>query len=508
VTDEVDFDDFDVLIASAPEPTFGEDPDDFFDGQQLLAQTLARAVQAEVLIARLEMQRDTIENDALWFFDRCGVWRNGGRRKVEWACNRLLGERVRGSYIDTAMIAVRNAENMPNLSDAEPHPHLLNFTNGMLDWAVDADDKGWGFTQGHHPDHYSTVQLGVVWNPNATCPVFDTWVKEMLPEDCVDYIDEIIGYIMLNGNPLQKAILLHGSGRNGKGTFLRILKDIIGVSNCSSISLQQMCDNRFAPASLHMKLANIAGDIHGGRIEQTNIFKMVTGGDPIQMERKNQQPFMYTVWAVPLFSANKIPTSSDTSVGYINRWEVIPFLQDLTKKEGGPNPTIENEIRGVGLSSLAAGGAGGELEGIAARGVRGLRRLMARGHFERPASVQDEFKKFVEALDPVRTWISECCDIIGETDVVGKDTPWTERTVLHLEHAAWRKKNDLAPMSAKAFYERLEMAGFKAAQRTVVGKTSKQRVYLGIQIVDSGIQVGAESLGWAAAQSPGYDVNI
>lgn len=473
-------DEFDALIEAAPEPTFGGTPEDFFDGQQLLAQTLARFVQAEALIGRLNVRRDTIENDVMWYYDRRGVWQPGGRRQVEWACNKLLGERVRGTYIETAMIAVRNAENMPNLSDDAPHPALLNFRDGMLRWQ-DAV-----FTKGHHPDHYSTVQLGVRWNPDATCPTYDAWVKEILPDDCADYIDEIVGYIMLNGNPLQKAILLHGSGRNGKGTFLRICKDIIGAENCSSISLQQLCDNRFAPANLHMKLANIAGDVHGGRIEQTNIFKMVTGGDPIQAERKNQQPFTFTAWAVPLFSANKIPTSSDTSVGYINRWEVIPFLQDLTKKVGGPRPEMENEIRTH------------ELEGVAARGVRGLRRLMERGHFERPESVQAEFKRFVEALDPVRTWLAECTEADG----------FTERTVIHAEHSAWRRKNELSPISAKSLYERLDMAGFQAAQRTVAGKASKQRVYLGIQVTESNLYPSSESKSWVETMNEQSGVHL
>ena len=476
-------DEFDALISAAPEPTIGAAAEDFFDGQQLLAQTLARHVQSEVQIGRLKMQRDTIGNDALWYYDRCGVWRPGGQRMIEWACNKLLGERIRPGHIEVALIAIRNMETMPNIDDGPPHPDSVNFVNGMYDWKLDE------FTEGHHPDHHSTVQMGVRWNADAVCPIFNAWIRDILPEDCWDYIDEIIGYVMMNGNPLQKAVLLYGAGRNGKGTLLRIIKDVIGLANITAISLQQLTENRFAPASLHMKLADIAGDIHGGHIEQTNIFKTVTGDDVFEAERKNQQSFRFASWAVPMFSANKIPTSSDTSQGYINRWEVIPFTRDLTKVEGGPNPTIENSIRGC-VS---------ELEGVAVRGMRGLRRLMERGHFPRPPSVQEAFNRFVEALDPVRSWMAECTS--QEATELG-EAPWTYRTFLHMEHSAWREKNGHGKISAKAFYEKLEMAGLKSSQR------SKQRGYNVAVTENSGIQVTEDQATAAAKLMHSYDVHI
>ncbi len=128
-----------------------------------------------------------------------------------------------------------------------------------------------------------------------------------------------------------------------------------------------------------MKLANVAGDLDSRHVEATNVFKMVTGQDVIYAERKNGQPFRFTPWSVPIFSANKIPTSSDTSVGYLARWEVIPFTFDLTKLPDGPDDSIERYI------------VAHELPGIARRGVAGLARLMKRNGFERPTSVQEAF---------------------------------------------------------------------------------------------------------------------
>lgn len=231
---------------------------------------------------------------------------------------------------------LRSSADLPTIDDGPPHPHVLNFRNGMLDWETG------GFADWHDPNWFSTVQLGVDWNPAATCPRYDRWIKQVLPEDCGDFIDEVTGYLMLSGNPLHKAFLLKGSGRNGKGTFLRIHTALLGQENCASVPLQTMGENGFAVANLHMKLANVAGDLDNRHVEQTNVFKVVTGQDECYAERKNQQPFRFTAWAVPIFSANQIPTTSDTSQGYLSRWEVIPFPLDL--RQVGIDPTIEKDI--------------------------------------------------------------------------------------------------------------------------------------------------------------------
>jgi putative DNA primase/helicase len=289
---------------------------------------------------------------------------------------------------------------------------------------------------------HSTVRLAVPWTPDARCPRYDTWLRQVLPDDCAEFIDEVTGYLMLNGNPLHKAVLLHGSGRNGKGTWLRFITAMLGRSNCSSVPLQTLSENRFATAELHMKLANVAGDLDSRHVEQTNVFKMATGQDFIYAERKNGQPFRFVSWAVPLFSANQIPTSSDTSEGYLSRWEVIPFTVNLRALPGGINPKIEEYI------------VANELPGIARRGVEGLQRLMTRGSFDRPESVQEAYKEFERRIDQVRSWIDERCDR-SDADA------WTYRTDLFNDFTTWAASNGHKDMASGKFYERLVSAGYR-----------------------------------------------
>ena len=108
------------------------------------------------------------------------------------------------------------------------------------------------------PDYLSTVQLPVVYDQKAQCPAFEKFLTQVLPPDCYEptedspqgFIWELIGYLMYSGNPLHIAILLRGSGRNGKGTLIRVFKALLGEHNTSAVGLHDLTENRFRTATL------------------------------------------------------------------------------------------------------------------------------------------------------------------------------------------------------------------------------------------------------------------
>ena len=99
----------------------------------------------------------------------------------------------------------------------------------------------------------------------------------------------------------------------------------VGADNVSNVSLQQLASNRFAAASLEGKLANICADLPATRLEDTQLFKGITGGgDIIQAERKFQASFSFKPFARLLFSANRLPQSPDSSEAFFDRWIIVP----------------------------------------------------------------------------------------------------------------------------------------------------------------------------------------
>ena len=275
----------------------------------------------------------------------------------------------------------------------------------------------------------------------------------------VEPVWELIGYLMYSGNPLHKAVMLMGNGRNGKGTLLRVVVALLGERNITAVSLHDLVNTRFSTASLFGKIANIAGDIDGSYLENTATFKAITGGDSISAEHKGRDRFDFTPWAVPVFSANKVPPSADTTVGYLSRWFVIPFPRDFTGKEDrGLDGKLQTKS---------------ELQGIAARGVKALRRLMKRGDFDMPASATAARDEFARRVDQVRAWVDECCNV-GEH-------PFQPRTPLYQAYTTWAARDGYKPVKAGEFYDRLGAIAGVRSHRLAENGT---RGFLGINIVD------------------------
>lgn len=360
-----------------------------------------------------------------WSYDH-GVW-SPEHTAVERRVARLLRGRFRGAHVTNTAAYVRH---QVGTIDCDPTPDFMNFPNGMLEWAKGDD------LLPHAPHYGSTVQFPVAWDPDATCPNFDRFLNEMLTPDFVTLLWEVIGYMMLSGNPLQKAILFHGTGSNGKGTVMRVIEGLLGAHNVSAVSLDSLNTNRFASASLFGRIANLAGDIDATFQESTARFKQLTGGDLLDAEEKHKQSFRFTSWAVPIFSANKIPGSADVSHGYLRRWVTIRFGRTITEAE--VDLTLEDRLQA-------------ELPGIAAKGVRTLRGLMERGKFYDEGEVKQDKAEFAEAIDQVRQWIAE-------RTIPHRGHRETAKA-MYDDYKSWAAENGNGRLRAGEFYTRMENAG-------------------------------------------------
>src|SRR5450756_468891 len=102
------------------------------------------------------------------------------------------------------------------------------------------------------------------------------------------------------------AFFLTGGGKNGKSTYLDMVKYLLGRANYSALSLKSL-DDRFKTAELFGKLANIRDDIGKAFIDDNSTFKNLATGNTINVERKNEDPFDFDPYAKLFFSANDMP---------------------------------------------------------------------------------------------------------------------------------------------------------------------------------------------------------
>ena len=194
---------------------------------------------------------------------------------------------------------------------------------------------------------------------------------------------------------LQKAFLLLGEGGNGKSTFLNLVTSFLGQENVSNEPLQRLASNRFAAASLVGKLANICPDLPTARLEDTQLFKEITGGDIIQAERKFQPSFSYKPFARLLFSANRLPQSPDSSEAYFDRWIIVPFGRRFRGRSA--------EVPMDRLISRLTRPE--ELSGALNKALDALDRLRRRKGFTKPESTIRALDEYRAITDYFQVWL-------------------------------------------------------------------------------------------------------
>lgn len=181
------------------------------------------------------------------------------------------------------------------------------------------------------PDHLESIEIDANYDPTAYSSTADEFFTTATcgDKDVEQLLYEVIGYTMLKTNALAKAFVLVGAGRNGKSTFLDIIKAMLGRDNYTAISFKDLANN-FRAASLKNKLASIAGDISAQPIQESDLFKSITAYEDIQLEEKYKASYTDRLYSTMLYSCNKLPRTPDTSDGFYRRFVIIPFNADLS----------------------------------------------------------------------------------------------------------------------------------------------------------------------------------
>lgn len=418
-------------------------PDDFFSKEEgILVNKLARKIAKGLALG---------PDGEFWKYDN-GVFRPAPdevtKRMVE-----KLGNRYRRTQVATVEDVLRSI-GMPKLSDA-PEPGkwepLINLRNGMYNWQTKE-------LLPHSPEYKSTVQLPITYDEDAKCPEYTKWLNDVLEWDAVDLVWEATGYMLMTGNPLQKAFLLQGPEGTGKSTKLRVDETLLGRENITSQSLKNLSENRFAAASLFMKQANILGDIDAAYMRESSLFLAITGGDTFTAERKYRDGFEFRPFAKMVFSANKTWLSANDTGAYFRRWVILPFHKKLDRTQKFDESKLHAEAAGIFNYAMGS-----------------LRELWMRGEFDVTGSAREALEEFERDSDPLRFWLSEDKAIMVDR---GNESLRSNRTQLHTQYMLWCDQNgykDRAVRNSGEFYKSLKALGYDFKESNGV------RYVLGIQ---------------------------
>ncbi len=356
----------------------------------------------------------------------------------------------RGSVVER-LVRYMPENIVPRLQTPEPDAWdaTINFRNTLVDWRH--PDGILPFE--HDPAEHSMIQLPVEYDPDAKCPNFDAWLDEVVPDDMQQFVWEVLGYMLMTGNPLQTAILLLGREGTGKSTFLRRLESLLGRENISSESLKSLTENRFAASSLYGKSANIVGDIDAAYMDDTSLFLQVTGGDTMTHERKGKDAFPFRPFAVPVFSTNRVWRSANTSGAYFRRWTVLPFDIQVDRSKPFDESALDAEASGIVNRALSA------LRDLYFRTMPDAdgNEVPAR-HFEILGTAREARERFARDSDPIRTWLFDDEAVRHDAGNTGLRVL---RSTLFARYKLWCKENEVHPGSGINFYKAIRALGFR-----------------------------------------------
>lgn len=383
----------------------GRGPSSFFEGKQFVPKRVADVIR--------EKHRFKNFKDSQLFVYSKGVYQSNGQATIRNETQDRLREAFRQNRANEVIFDI----SVSSYTEEDPNGRLdiLNLQNGLLDTRTEALSP-------HTPHYFSTTRIPVTYDPEATCPVIDTFFSEVLPGDCLHLAYEIFGYCLVPDVSFQKAFMLIGEGANGKGTFLSLLEAFLGPENVAKVKLQEIGD-RFKTAELQGKLANVFADLDYSALKSSGYFKMIVAGDPLTAERKNRDPFTFRPHSRLLFSANKIPRSYDVSFAFYRRWCVIPFPNRFTG---------QNEDKKI-LKALTQPE---ELSGLLNRALYHLKLLYERGEFTEAKSTTEAMKNYQTANEPVKQFVEESC-------VVDADM-WVMKTTLYTAFSEWFGKKAMS----------------------------------------------------------------
>ncbi|WP_283701124.1 DNA primase family protein [Clostridium perfringens] len=346
-----------------------------------------------VLAKHLSETRDVYYGGESFLIYENGVYNISGEKEA----GRIIMDYMLPNYC--IMASIRDCREQwdilvsKDFDDFNRNPYLVNVRNGLL------DIRDMSFKE-HTPSYLSTVQLNVEYNPQVDCPQFKKFLNEVLDCKLIPLVQEIVGYLLTTNTASQKAFVFWGPARTGKSTLLWVVEYLLlGKKNVSNIPWQEIGD-KFKTAELLGKLANVFSDLPSKSIDDTGIFKVVTGEDYLMAEKKNKNPFKFKPFARLVFSCNELPRNYvDRTEGFYRRLIIVPFNRQIEKSK------IDKALKYKFQE---------EKEGILNWALEGLKRLYENNFEFSENELTDGVKKeYKRENNNVISFVEECCELDG-----------------------------------------------------------------------------------------------
>jgi putative DNA primase/helicase len=320
------------------------------------------------------------------------------------------------------------------MEELDRNPWLVNCQNGTLDLRT-------GRLKDHDPTDRITKIVPEDYDPDASCPRFQRFLKEALVDDAlIQFVKRYSGYTLTGITRERLLAILYGFGKNGKTTLVELLHEVLGDyarnTDVETLLIKKYQGVGNDVAALKGARFVSAAEVEKGRRLAESKVKLLTGRDTVTARFLFGENFDFKPEFKLWLSTNNKPVIQGTDDAIWDRIRLIPFSQRFDGPKA--DPKLPDKLRN-------------ELAGVFAWIVEGCLEWQEHG-LEEPKTVTDATKQYREEMDTLAAFIEDRC--VVREGIVAPATP------LYKEYQMWCDDAGEKPETQKMFGMRLRERGF------------------------------------------------
>src|SRR5215210_2344872 len=339
--------------------------------------------------------------------------------------------------------------------ELDREPWLINCQNGTLDLRT-------GRLKAHDPADRITKIVPEDYDPNASRPRFERFLKEALVDDAlIKFVKRYSGYTLTGITRERLLAILYGFGKNGKTTLVELLHEALGDyarnTDVETLLIKKYQGVGNDVAALKGARFVSAAEVEKGRRLAESKVKQLTGRDTVTARFLFGENFDFKPEFKLWLSTNNKPVIQGTDDAIWDRLRLIPFTQRFEGSKA--DPKLPDKLRD-------------ELAGVFAWMVEGCLEWQEHG-LEEPKTVTEATLQYRAEMDTLAAFIEDRC--ILDKVAVAPATP------LYKQYQMWCDDAGEKPETQKMFGMRLSERGFESTQLSR-GPHKGRRGWLGIGI--------------------------
>jgi len=320
---------------------------------------------------------------------------------------------------------------------------LINLKNGTFE----VTPEGTRLRPFNRED-FMTYQLPFDYNPKATAPLFEKFLNHVLPDlDRQSVLAEFLGYIFVRTEylKLEKALLLYGTGANGKSVFYDIVNALLGAENVSSYTLENLTQKEgYYRAMISDKLVNYASEI-SDRANAAYV-KQLASGEDTDGRLPYGEPFIVKNYAKLIFNLNQLPRDVEHTFAYFRRLLIVHF--EVTIPEADQDKQLAKKIIET------------ELSGVFNWVLVGLDRILKNRAFTDSIAINQAREEYATNSDNVKLFLID-------NNYKSDPENWVLIKDLYLTYRTYCTEDGCKPLSKHNFMKRLKALKIIIEKRNV-----------------------------------------